>query len=185
MSGCCGVDEYERITRDTLSSLARILFLQRNYREYLRLIMKLDRFRMLRCILHPQELVGTFVVEKKSSKIRMILGSGRTNKGFDGVVARSTEAVRFFEESVAHLATVDVDNCFHRLCIGQSLAEWWTGGLPARGSAGPWDSVGPCPVHYRTTNRLCKKRSKKNKTFRSWMTAHNLVSSTSRIQGES
>ena len=33
--------------------------------------------------------------------------------------------MRFFEESVAHLTTVDVDNCFHRLRIGQSLAEWF------------------------------------------------------------
>ena len=29
-------------------------------------------------------------------------------------MARSTEALRFIEESVAQLATVDVDTCFHR-----------------------------------------------------------------------
>ena len=40
-------------------------------------------------------------------------------------MARSTEATRYFVECVAHLATVHVDNCFHRLRLGQSLAEWF------------------------------------------------------------
>ena len=31
----------------------------------------------------------------------------------DEVTARSTETMRFFEDSIARQATIDVDNCFH------------------------------------------------------------------------
>ena len=34
--------------------------------------------------------------------------------------------MRYFEESVAHPATTDVDNCSHRPRIGQSVAEYGT-----------------------------------------------------------
>ena len=127
-----GVDEHERIARDRPVELYSDHTLQRNCRQYWRL--------------HPQESVGIFFVRKKNSKIRMILDARRTNQWFcqppgvalaaaetlsrievrvlGGVMARSTKAVRFFEESVAHLAT-DVGNCFHRIHIGQSLAEWF------------------------------------------------------------
>ena len=40
-------------------------------------------------------------------------------------MARSPEAMRFIEESVARLATVNVDTGFDRLRIGQSMAEWF------------------------------------------------------------
>ena len=47
----------------------------------------------------------------------------------------------------------------------------------------PWDSVGLFTLHSRSISTLCK-RLKEYKTFRSRMTAHNLVFSTSQIDGE-
>ena len=55
---------------------------QLHYRQYLRLIKKLDQLRFLRgpCIL--KGLMGTFFVRNKNSKIRMMLDARRTNQRF-------------------------------------------------------------------------------------------------------
>ena len=133
-----GVDEHERIARDAPAEPHTDHILRGNYRQHLRLIKKLDRLHMLKTR-------GHLFAYYKNSKIRVILDARRTNQMLcqpprvalataetfsrievrlpNGVMARSTEATRSFEESVARLATVDVDNCLHCPRIGQSLAE--------------------------------------------------------------
>ena len=39
-------------------------------------------------------------------------------------MAGAQRLLRFFEKSVAHLATVDVDTCFHRLRVGLNGSVW-------------------------------------------------------------
>ena len=58
---------------------------------------------------------------KVLSAARCVLGFSRIEVRLpDGVTAT---IMRFFEESVARLVTVDADICFHRLRIGRSLSE--------------------------------------------------------------
>ena len=58
------VDEHERITRNDLVELYTDPILRRNYRQYLRSSKKLDRLRVLRWVLHPQECEGIFFVRR-------------------------------------------------------------------------------------------------------------------------
>ena len=59
-----GVDEHERIARDTPVEPYTDPTLQRNYRQYLRLIEKSDRIHMFQWTLHPQHRVGILFVKK-------------------------------------------------------------------------------------------------------------------------
>ena len=115
MSGCCGcVDEYpvEPYTDPIL---------QRNCRQYLRLIKKLDR---LHVIWNPPSSRTCWHFLRSIKEFEDQDDTGRKEDEPKVLpTARLLVAMRFFEESVAHLATADVDNCFYRLRVGQSLAE--------------------------------------------------------------
>ena len=214
-----GVGEYERIARDALVELHTDPFLRRK-----------DSIHLLRWALRPQERVGLFFV-LKNSKIMLLLDARRTNQMFcqppgvavataetlsrtevrlpDGVTARITEAIRFFEERVARLATVDVDKCFRLLRIGQYLAAWFcmepvraldvssTGREVSGQTIGEDEWIYPypgrCPWVFSwfpnfaqsVTEHALFMKWREYKMCRSGKTAHNHVSLTSHIRSKS
>ena len=70
-------------------------------------------------------------VEKKGGALRLIVDARRANRRFrepPGVVLAGPEALgglRVAEGTEAWLATADVENCFHRMKIGEALGRYF------------------------------------------------------------
>ena len=110
--------------------------LRRNRRVLLRLVKRLIKIGLFRVSVRPKGHVGIFFVHKsKGGKIRLILDCRPSNQMFtappstplatvesmcnielDGIPA---DGVRLF------VGVSDIDNCFHRLRLPESLSDWF------------------------------------------------------------